>query len=294
VRRGLPLFYPVRKNLRRAEKLLRNMSVVTEIQSAIALIRKHRQGTATVVQQFVASQADAAITSPTTGQTRTFRRYGPGTILDANANIEYDFPAASVDAANFVAVLQAELRAVASRLVMPEFMLTSDTSNANYSSTMVAEGPAIRMFARLQAEQVCDDLEVMWRAVNSAIASGKLPPETATLINIQAAPPMPVVLDQLKEAQRFRIENAAGILPRKPGASAMAWITIRNRPTSLRINTNSAQRNPRQFRKVRRSRVSRSFGCPFFKPSNFRCWSMCALCCKLFLSRTPVLSFLWR
>ena len=140
---------PVRKNLRRAEKLLRNMSVVAEIQSAIALIRKHRQATATGVQQFVASQADASITSPATGQTRTFRRYGPGTILDAHANIEYDFPAAKVDAANYVAVLQAELRAVASRLVMPEFMLTSDASNANYSSTMVAEGPAIRMFARL-------------------------------------------------------------------------------------------------------------------------------------------------
>jgi capsid protein len=212
VRRGLPLFYPVRKNLRRAEKLLRNMSVVAEIQSAIALIRKHRQGTVTGVQQFVADQADATITTPGAGQSRTFRRYGPGTILDAHANIEYDFPAAKVDAANFVAVLQAELRAVASRLVMPEFMLTSDASNANYSSTMVAEGPAMRMFARLQAEQVCEDLEVMWRAVNAAVSTGKLPPGTATLVNIQAAPPSLVVLDQLKEAQRFRIENAAGIL----------------------------------------------------------------------------------
>jgi capsid protein len=212
VRRGLLLFYPVRKNLRRAEKLLRNMSVVAAIQSAIALIRKHRQGTATGVQQFVANQADAAITSPASWQTSAFRRHGPGTILDANANIEYDFPAANIDAANFVAVLQAELRAVASRLVMPEFMLTSDASNANYSSTMVAEGPAMRMFARLQAEQVCDDLEVMWRAVNSAVAAGKLPPETATLINIQAVPPSLEVLDPLKEAQRFRIENVAGIL----------------------------------------------------------------------------------
>ena len=41
-------------------------------------------------------------------------------------------------------VLQAELRAIASRLVMPEFMLTSDASNANYASTMVAEGPAVQ------------------------------------------------------------------------------------------------------------------------------------------------------
>jgi hypothetical protein len=188
------------------------MSVVAEIQSAIALIRKHRQGTATGVQQFVANQADATVTSPITGQTNTFRRYGPGTILDANANIEYDFPASSVDAANFVAVLQAELRAVASRLVMPEFMLTSDASNANYSSTMMAEGPAMRMFARLQAEQVGDDLEVMWRAVNSAVAAGKLPPETENLVNILAVPPSLVVRDQLQETQRFRIENAAGIL----------------------------------------------------------------------------------
>src|SRR4029077_16980916 len=117
------------------------------------------------------------------------RRYGPGTILDAHADIEYDFPAAGVDAANFVTVLQAELRAVASRLVMPEFMLSSDASNANYSSTMVAEGPALRMFARLQADQVCDDLEVMWRVVNAAIAAGQLPPEARTQVEIQAVPP---------------------------------------------------------------------------------------------------------
>src|SRR5262249_9715818 len=140
------------------------------------------------------------------------RRSAPATIPDANANIEYDFPAAGVDAANFVTVLQAELRAIASRLVMPEFMLTSDASNANFASTMVAEGPAMRMFARLQAEQVCDDLEVMWRVVDSAIAAGRLPAEAATLIDIQAAPPSLAVRDQLQEAQRRRIENAAGIL----------------------------------------------------------------------------------
>ncbi|MGC4005047.1 MAG: hypothetical protein QM811_18815 [Pirellulales bacterium] len=53
--------------------------------------------------------------------------------------------------------------AIASRLVMPEFMLTGDASNANYSSTLVAEGPALRMFARLQAEQTTADVAVMER-----------------------------------------------------------------------------------------------------------------------------------
>lgn len=126
VKRGLPLFYPVMKNLRRAEKLLRNMSALAEIQSAIALIRKHIRGTRSGVQNFAAENADATVTSAATGRTTRFQRFAPGTILDAYGNIEYDFPAAAVNAAGYVAVLQAELRAIASRLVMPEFMLTSD------------------------------------------------------------------------------------------------------------------------------------------------------------------------
>lgn len=212
VRRGLPLYFPVRKNLRRAEKLLRNMSVVAEIQSAIALIRKHHRSNRGAVEQFVAASADVNVTNTVTGQSANFRRYGPGTILDAQADVDYDFPAAGIDAANFVAILQAELRAIAARLVMPEFMLSSDASNANYSSTMVAEGPAMRMFQRLQAEQVADDLQVMWRVVTSAVAAGRLPSEVLTTVDITGVAPTLATRDQLQETQRFQIENAAGIL----------------------------------------------------------------------------------
>ena len=56
VKRGIPLYTPVRKNLRRAERLLRNMSVVAEIQSAIALIRKHRGASRSGIEQFVANR----------------------------------------------------------------------------------------------------------------------------------------------------------------------------------------------------------------------------------------------
>jgi hypothetical protein len=212
VRRGLPLFFPVRKNLRRAEKLLRNMSVVAEIQSAIALIRKHHRSNRSAVEQFAAAGADATVTNTLTGQSTGFRRYGPGTILDTHADIDYDFPAAGLDAGSFISVLQAELRAIASRLVMPEFMLTSDASNANYASTMVAEGPAMRMFARLQAEQVADDVELMSRVVANAVAAGRLPSEALTAIEIIGIAPTLAVRDQMQEAQRFQIEKSNGIL----------------------------------------------------------------------------------
>jgi hypothetical protein len=156
--------------------------------------------------------ADATATSPATGRTSHARRYGPGTILDVPGGVEYDFPAAGVNAANFVTVLQAELRAIASRLVMPEFMLTSDASNANYASTMVAEGPAVRMFARLQAEQAADDLAVLWTAVRHAAAAGRLPAEALTEIELQVGPPSLAVRDALAEAEAFRIEHESGIL----------------------------------------------------------------------------------
>ncbi len=110
VKRGMPLYAPVRKNLRRAGRLLRNMSIVTEIQSAIALIRKHRGASRSGIEQFVSDGADASVTSGSSGRTRHFAQYGPGTILDAPAGMEYDFPARGLDAASFVAVLQAELR----------------------------------------------------------------------------------------------------------------------------------------------------------------------------------------
>ncbi len=212
VKRGLPLYTPVRKNLRRAEKLLRNMSIVAEVQSAIALIRKHRGATRGGVEQFVAGGADATSTNSLTGRTRHFSQYGPGTILDAPAGLEYDFPTRGLDAASFVAVLQAELRAIAARLVMPEFMFTSDASNANYASTMVSEGPALKMFERLQASLIEQDRAVMRRVIDQAVAAGQLPANCCEVIKVQIIPPSLQVRDQLRQAQVDRIAYENGVL----------------------------------------------------------------------------------
>jgi len=212
MKRGLPLYYPVRKNLRRIEKLLRNMSAVAEIQSAIALIRKHRGATRSGVEQFVADQSQTTSPTGSQGRTKYLSQYAPGTILDAPAGLEYDFPTAGIDASSFVTVLQAELRAVASRLVMPEFMFTSDASNANYASTLVAEGPAVKMFERLQANLKSEDCDVMWRVVRNAEASGRLPRDVRRLVNIQITPPSLRVRDQFRECQVERMAYESGIL----------------------------------------------------------------------------------
>jgi hypothetical protein len=159
----------------------------------------------------VAGQADTTATAAS-GRSQYVRRLEPGTILDVDAAVDYDFPAAGIDAGRFVLVLQAELRAIASRLVMPEFMLTSDASNANFASTMVAEGPAIKMFERLQAQQAAYDLEVLWRVVEQAVDARRLPADTRRLVEIQVGMPSLHVRDALKEAEAHRIAFDAGVL----------------------------------------------------------------------------------
>jgi hypothetical protein len=131
--------------------------------------------------------------------------------------MEYDFPTAGIDAASFVEILKAELRAIAARLVMPEFMFTSDASSSNYASTMVAEGPAVKMFSRLQESMITDDCRVMWRVIANAEAAGVLPPDVRGQVEVQITPPSLHVRDRLKEVQIDRIAYAHGIL------SAQTW-----------------------------------------------------------------------
>ena len=214
IKRGLPLFYPVRKNLRRAEKLLRNMSVVAGLQSAVALIRKHAGGR-TSVERFLADRESQSAAPGSSGGPSSVEHFAPGTILDATAGIEYEFPVAAIDAARYVTLLQAELRAIASRLVMPEFMLTSDASNANYASTLVAEGPAVKMFQRLQQEMIEADREVLERALRTAADHGRLPKSVLDEVAIEAIPPSLCVRDRLREAQADAILFRCGALTRE-------------------------------------------------------------------------------
>ena len=215
VKRGLPLLTPVRKNLRRADKLLRNMSTVAEIQSAIALIRKHQTTEREAIRQFVQNQATKQVVDEDTGEIKTFRHFSPGTIIDSGSNTEYEFPVAAIDAGRYIQVLQAELRAIASRLVMPEFMLTSDASNANYASTMIAEGPAVRMFERLQHEIIGEDRQLFKAVIHEAMLQGLLPEGTCHRVSIHVIPPMLAARDRLNEAKADAILYNLGVISKE-------------------------------------------------------------------------------
>lgn len=212
LKRGFPTFHPCRGSLVAASKMLRNIGAVVGIQSAIAMIRKHQGATKDAINNLNASLKDASVTNQALGKTRNLQQFQPGTIIDAPMNSQYEFPSIGVDPAKAAAAVQAVLRASAARLVMPEFMLTSDASNNNYASSLVAEAPSTKNFERLQESQREADIAIIEMQIGMAAEAGRLPADVLERIEIQVAMPILVVRDQLHTVQAQSMLMDKGIL----------------------------------------------------------------------------------
>lgn len=207
--RGIPILFDVRTNLDRALRTLRNASTVTEIQTAIAMIRKHTAATKQTIQAFVNTTASKQRTDAD-GKTETYAKFAPGSIVDTNSEVE--FPVIGIDPSKYIPSIQAELRATSSHLVMPEYMLTSDASNANMASTMVAESPAVKNFERLQQDEIEFDIEILEEARRYAVELGQISGDILERTEIKAEAPRIAVRDDDKLAESDRKDVAAGIM----------------------------------------------------------------------------------
>ncbi|OAI53047.1 hypothetical protein AYO47_05585 [Planctomyces sp. SCGC AG-212-M04] len=163
-KRGVTIFSPVLDTLTCFDKWVDTELTARKLQSSIVLWRKV-QGS----PQQVAGLADNA----TGGSRRESIR--PGTILTTNQSTEIQFLQPNTNFGDAVPLGRMLLLNIAAGAGLPEFMLTSDASNANFASTMVAEGPAVKLF---QSEQqfFAGEFNRLWRWIMSdAVATGLLP-----------------------------------------------------------------------------------------------------------------------
>lgn len=169
-KRGITVLAPILETLDCYEKWIETELHARKLQSSIVLWRKV-QGSPQQTQ----TMADQLAGNPTTSIRR--ERFQPGTILTTNQATEIKFLQPDTNFGDAVPLGRMLLLSVAAGVGLPEFMLTSDASNANYASTMVAEGPAVKLF---QAEQQYFSTEFtrLWRRVmETAMAQGLLPEE---------------------------------------------------------------------------------------------------------------------
>lgn len=183
-KRGVTIFSPVLDTLTCFDKWVDTELTARKLQSSIVLWRKV-QGS----PQQVAGIADSPHREP----------IRPGTILTTNQSTEIQFLQPNTNFGDAVPLGRMLLLNIAAGAGLPEFMLTSDASNANFASTMVAEGPAVKLF---QSEQqfFAGEFNRLWRWIMSdAVDLGLLPEDFFERIAPKWTFPQLVNRDRTKE-----------------------------------------------------------------------------------------------
>lgn len=214
VKRGQSLFAPVIDALQKYQSWLDIELIHRKVASSIVLVRKHA-GTSPAG---VAGFADWSATSsqpanPLTAQQRR-ALLQPGTMIDAHGyDLQYLSPDSHFDDASILG--RRLLLAVAAGTGLPEFMLSADAANANYSSTLVAEGPAVRLFASWQAFFIGQWQTLFRLVMQEAVRLGLLPAASLLSIRLHITPPAVAVRNRKEDAQADAIYFDRGALSRR-------------------------------------------------------------------------------
>lgn len=209
-KRGLPTFYPCEQLLRIASDLLVGVAKNANHRAKIAMVRTVTGALADAAQSMLDELRDVQVQDPNTGNAINVESFNWGTILTQPDSVKTEFPNANFESGNFDVALTMILRAVAARLIMPEWMLTANAQNSNYSSSMIAEAPSTKAFEDLQemllrrfgANRTRTRESMIWYQIRHAVNVGLLPPETLTLVKIECKGPSLVVRDKSGEAQQ--------------------------------------------------------------------------------------------
>ncbi len=208
-KRGVSLFAAIVEPLNCFTRWMETELLARKLQSSIVLWRKV-QGS----PQMAESLADQAGT--TAGGIGGARRekFAPGTILTTNQGTDIQFLQPNTNFGDAVSLGRMLLLSVAAGVGLPEFMLTSDASNANFASTMVAEGPAVKFF-QSQQQLFADEFTRIWKWVmEDAIENDLLPVEFFEVIDVKWSFPSLINRDRPRERLADARLVDSGILSR--------------------------------------------------------------------------------
>ena len=220
VKRGASLFLPVIDTLKRFQSWLDVELIQRKVASSIVLVRKHHQN----YPGGLAGFADEAACTPgayasglangASGLASRKLKLQPGTIIDAQGfDLQFLSPNTHFDDASLLGRML--LLTISAGLGLPEFMLASDASNANYSSTLVAEAPAVRCFATWQSFFIGQWRKLFAMVSREAVRLGLLTAAEARQVELELTPQPLAVRNRLEEAQASAIYFDRGALSRQ-------------------------------------------------------------------------------
>jgi hypothetical protein len=230
--RGLSSFWPVFTNIRRISKNVTNVSVLTSILSAIALVRRHTQTTQAKIDAFLSKQSDGRTrTNSVSGKNQYAKHMDAGTVIDAPVGTEYDFPAHTVQSKQYIEVIDKELAMVAMAFVLPVEWLKS----AEPATELSHGSPVIKNFQAEQAILFTHIEELFWRVQELMGVN----PNVRQKYTVRFFGPTLAVASALDQARVNEIRQRCGVLSPQTWAASerLNWMqeranTIKHRQTA--------------------------------------------------------------
>lgn len=219
IKRGLTDFLCTKDALDGVVKLVRNLREGAGVQAAIVGFREHTTDL-TGANAFQAAIRDRtpSYVDPSTGKTRIQQKIPPGTIMDVRGAKYVPNPWTNSSGGVHIAIAQAVYRQIGNRWQQPEYMISGDASNANYSSTLVSGSPFIRWCKRHQKFYKRRFKAPIWRAIELACELDVIEAdfeELKQLIDIHVGAASPEVVNELEQAQVDWGDLDRGILSKK-------------------------------------------------------------------------------
>ena len=202
MKRGISFLYTALPMIKKYHDWLEDRIVLNKVRSAIALIRKV-EGSQSAIQSIRDAQQSQYQDSDRKKQ-QTMSR---GTVLTASQGISYDMLSPKINAPDVKDDGRAMLLAVAAGIGQPEMFFTADYSNANYSSSMVAQNPFVREIEDWQDFFTFYYQMLFKNIVDANIKYGKLPKDTDTKCTIEWPPLILADIEKNNKAREIQHRN---------------------------------------------------------------------------------------
>ena len=216
-KRGIPsIAFDTLQALNAAQALANNLAENCAVNAAIALIRQHEVATQGQVEDFIQTQLGQNLPYPQIpfNTPQAFQGFGSVTgagVYDISKGMEYIDPPSAKNIDKYIMALETILNKAGRRWNAPSWIISSNTDNASYASSLTMESPFIRSCQRSQNDYQRLFTSVAKKALDNYAVMGEIPIDWEDKIIVKVIPPSMIVRELDREARLNEIYYSMGV-----------------------------------------------------------------------------------
>ena len=209
VKRGRCKCEPIMEELAMYKGWMRDRMKLNKLRSMVGIVRKVT-GSPTQVQNIANQNQTTKRIAP---DNSSYMRSPEGiSMVTVGKNVDWDFKTPNLQAADVQNDGRALLLEISAGVGLPEYMVTSDASNSNYASTMVAEAPGVQEFVDAQESVEWVFQQMFFWSISWAIECGVIPENIDTTETVMETDPVTGLPISIEKTKREKTKKTCTIV----------------------------------------------------------------------------------